>query len=89
MGTCGDALTETESLSWGWFYDNDEKGEASPQSEQVQVLGTLTWQTGAGLRYDFHGLYRHKKILKTIFYNCLGIKMNIIQAGVIIIYSLL
>lgn len=33
--------------------------------------------------------FLHKKLLKVIFYNCVGIKTNIIQAGFITIYSLL
>ena len=35
------------------------------------------------------GLFLHERILNVIFYDCLGIKINFIQAGFIIIYSFL
>lgn len=34
------------------------------------------------------GSFLHKKVLKIIFYDCVGVKMNIIQAKFIILYSL-
>ena len=32
---------------------------------------------------DFHGLFLRKNILKIIFYDCIGVKINTIQPGVI------
>lgn len=37
----------------------------------------------------YFGSFLHKKILKIVFYDSIGIKKNILQAGLIIIYSLL
>ena len=39
--------------------------------------------------FTFMGPFLYERILKVIFYDCLGIRMNIIQAGSIIIYSFL
>lgn len=58
----------------------------TPHISPTALLGGWYWQgrvmtCGDPRHLAFIGPFLHKKILKIIFYDCIGIEMNIMQPG--------
>lgn len=60
--------------------DRGTSGSGKPKGRQREGVEDMEARR-LGSHFDFHGHFcLHKKMFKIRFYNCVGIKMNIIQA---------